>query len=420
MDIADKNKKELETFPEIDLSDFENEKETLKNLDRKMKTYLNDGGESPFCFLNVFKSGEDIKELTEKLKNPSLKYIFLAGMGGSILGTRAIYDALLGYYANMRPKKFPKMIFLDNVYPNFLEEIKKFVKENVENKEEVVFLFVSKSGETIETKQNADFLTSLFEEKFENINDRVCVITTKESAFEKMADEKGFNKIFIPKELSGRFSVFSAVSLLPLSLCGFDIDNITKGAEDAREEHFQNKSGNLALRSSIFLFKNKNEGKDINVEFFWNPELETLGRWVRQLKSESLGKRENKDGEVVREGITTMTAIGPRDLHSLFQLIVGGPKDKVLNSLIFSMPSRKKRDGNYITRALYKSVLDVYKKEGVPFSKFEFDKDLEYALGWFMQFRMIGTVYLAELMGVDAFDQPSVEEYKNIVKDIIS
>ncbi len=405
----------------LEEADSDKNKELLDSAKQTLeKFYKENKDDSPLVFLNLPQNKDifkEAKEISEKLKTPVLKYIFLVGMGGSYLGTKAVYDALQGYFEenNLNKKSTPEIIFINNTDSSYLEKIKKMIDSEIE-KEEFALLLVSKSGETVETAFNMDFLIKEFENRFKNIAERVAVITTIGSNFEKKADEKGFLKSFIPPKLSGRFSVFSSVSLIPLLLCDFDVEKLREGANDLNNTQIlENKRD--ALFSAISIFENLKEGKNINVEFFFNPELETLGKWLRQLKSESLGKKKNREGEILRSGITSIVAIGPRDLHSLFQLILGGPLNKLTN-FVFAFENGGIESAKKVTKALLESVKDVYKEEDIPFTETNLEKISEYSIGWFMQFKMLEMFYLGELLNVDVFNQPEVEKYKEIAKKL--
>lgn len=151
---------------------------------------------------------------------------------------------------------------------------------------------------------------------------------------------------------------------------------------------------------------------------------------------ESIGKRHSLNGDEVNAGVTPMVSIGSTDLHSMAQLYLGGPKDKfttfvysqkekgeieipenlILDGLVDGIKNKKLSD---IMNAIYEGVQKAYKKNEIPFMEISIEKNDAYSIGQFLQFKMFEIMYLARLFGVNAFDQPDVEDYKSETRDIL-
>lgn len=375
---------------------------------------------SPEGFLdlpNDKKLVRDVLEVKKDKVSKSLKYIIVIGIGGSNLGAKAIYDALFGYADVLEPTRFPKMLFADTNDPESLEELKRFLRKTKRSKEILVNV-ISKSGETTETIANFEFILSALK-KFKNIDERIVVTTDFGSKLYNLALEKGLTVLTVPHKVGGRYSVFSAVGLFPLSACGIDIKKLLAGAKRANKSCLQYKH-NSAMISAAVIYLNLKRGKTIHDNFFFHPELESLGKWYRQLVSESLGKK--------RMAITPTVSVGSTDLHSIGQLYLAGPKDKLttfISSQKFKpMPISKRRvfpalvseikgkSVATIMRAIFEGVKGAYRKRQLPFMEVILKDISAESLGEFMEFKMIETILLGKLLRVNAFNEPAVRLYK--------
>ena len=263
----------------------------------------------------LFKKVIDLKQ---KKVSEHLKYIVIIGIGGSNLGTKAVYDAFFGFYDTLQPKRYPKIIFLDTQDAEVLAKIVKLI-ESLNSKEEILVNAISKSGGTTETAANMEVVYESLSKKFGVVNDRFVITTDEGSKMQLSAKQLGIDVLNVPKKVGGRYSIFSAVGLFPLALIGCDTDAIRKGAQRLRDSSLE--ENNSAIISAAILYLHYKNNKNINDNFIFLPQLESLGKWYRQLLGESIGK----DGK----GITPTVSIGSTDLHSVGQLYLGGPKDKI-------------------------------------------------------------------------------------------
>jgi len=368
-----------------------------------------------------------VQKLSVKKKTDNLKYMVVVGIGGSNLGTKAIYDALFGYYDLLEPNRFPKMIFLDTQDDAVLHHLQSLIK-TLNSKDEILINAISKSGGTTETMTNLEVLSSFFEKRFGSSEDRIVFTTDKGSKMHQKALELKIDTLTLPVKVGGRYSVLSAVGLFPLSVCGIDITNLRSGAVKMRDicVNYDIKN-NPALLSAAISFLHSQKKRNINNHFFFAPQLESLGKWYRQLMGESIGKE--------GKGITPMVSIGSTDLHSVGQLYLGGPKDKlttfvynthplheviVANIMKFGLVEAiKNMPVSRIVRAIVEGTKIAYHKQRLPFVEIVLDRVGERELGAFLQYKMIEMMYLGKFFGVNAFDQPHVELYKTETKHIL-
>jgi glucose-6-phosphate isomerase len=260
----------------------------------------------------------------------------------------------------------------------------------------------------------------------------MIITTGYETDLWNTANKAGIETLPIPDKVGDRFSIFSALGLFPLSCAGANIEAFLKGAKRARLEGLKEDIfENLPALSALINFSTFKKGLTIHDTFFFNPELESLGKWYRQLVAESLGKEGT--------GITPTVSIGSRDLHSTAQLYLAGPKDKFftfvstkdkkhpirvpddsIELLLDVMGTIEGKSADEITRAILLATKETFKRHELPFAEIILDEVSEKSLGHFMQFKMIEIMYLGNLLKVDAFNQPNVEEYKTETEKILS
>ena len=373
----------------------------------------NTGYEFPESCINIpfdEKITSEVVRIKEILVQKPPKYIIDVGIGGSNLGTKAIYDGVFGYFDILEPKRFPKMIFVDTNDAAFLEKLEVFLDKEIKSLDEIVINTVCKSGETTETILNTKLLLSLSPK----IKERMVITTNVGSKLWDEAKIQGISLLSIPEKVGGRFSVLTAVGLFPILLSGLDTMELVEGSMEITSKCLNGSLlENPAVLSAIITFLNYKNGKSINDIFIFHPELESLGKWQRQLMAESLGKN--------GVGITPTVSIGSTDLHSVEQLYIGGPKDKFttfVSGNLHNNPSNE--SSNRVINAIFKGVKTSYIKNGLPFVEIIFDKPILHSIGEFFQFKMFEIMYIAKLMNVNAFNQPNVEAYKAETKKSLS
>lgn len=381
---------------------------------------------------------DEVMRCVKKFKTKVLKYIVVVGIGGSNLGTKAVYDALFGAYDTLEPDRFPKILFSDTVDSEWMKKCITLIQKKTTSPKEVLFIFVSKSGGTTETIANTESLLSILKKKWNTITERCVVITDEGSKLALLASRQNIQLLFIPQYVGGRYSVFSPVGLFPLALAGIDSGALMEGARAMRTACLSEKfEKNPAFQSAVIHFLLSLEKRTIADTFLFYPSLESLGKWYRQLLAESIGKEIDKDGRVVHCGLTPTVSIGSTDLHSMGQLYLGGPQDKiatfvsVISQLNQITVPRKPLFGGLVDESSGKKLSDImnailggvkktYQKKKIPFCEIVLENVSPRSLGAFMQFKMMEVMFLGDLFNVNAFDQPNVEEYKIETRHLLS
>jgi glucose-6-phosphate isomerase len=343
----------------------------------------------------------------ELLKFNKYKSVILIGIGGSVLGAEAIYS-----FCNDKIKK--NFFFLNNLEQLKIEKIKKKI-----NLKKSLFIIISKSGNTLETLVNSN----LFKD---NINNKNTLIITekKNNLLSTFAANKNILHIAHKDYIGGRFSVLSEVGMIPAYFMGLKISNFRKNLLD----FFKQKNKKLILDNAIKL-SHVYKSKKINSIILLNyaPEINKFLYWVQQLIAESLGKKE--------KGMLPIVSIAPRDHHSLLQLYLDGPKDKIF--YIFSLKSNKKmkinknifgknfsyvenKEFSKVKEAQKKALLKTLKIKKIPYQEFIINTKNEETLGELFSYFMIETVLIGKLLGVNPFNQPAVEQVKILTKRYLS
>jgi len=390
--------------------------------------------EASLCLPTDIISNKIIEEAVAKFSSPNLEYIIVVGIGGSNLGTVALHRAL--FETQNMSGNLPKLLFLDTTSIKKMRAVLSLVKHGAKNSESFVINLVCKSGETTETIANFEILYKELSQVFGDIKNRVVVSTDKGSSLWKSAESLGFFLLSIPKQVGGRFSVFSSVGLFPLGLAGIDVKALLDGAQRAREDCLsEDILKNPAIMSAVLLYNYYQKNISIYNHFYFASELEFLGKWCCQLIAESLGKECDVKGNIIHSGITPIVSIGTTELHSMAQLYFGGPHDKFTTLVsvqnkgedIFvpEVPILENFSGlggrslGAITDIIYQSIEETYKKLELPFISVVMPEMSPYVLGQYLQYKMMETMYLAKLLNVNAFDQPNVKGYKQDTRQVL-
>jgi glucose-6-phosphate isomerase len=414
--------------------------ERLKDYQKHLRDVVEKGGyDSDEASLNLPHDSailDQVLAMKAKKVTPELKYIIDIGIGGSNLGTKAIYDALYGFYDGIESDRFPKIIFVDTTDPLYLERLTDFLETKISSSQEVLINAISKSGGTTETLYNLEIVLQALQPKFPDVLDRVVITTDDGSKLWNAASEKNISVLPIHKLVGGRFSVFSTVGIFPLLACGIDVTSLVNGAKDILESvEMDDTLSNLPQVSAIVQFLQYQRGHFIHDTFVFGSSLESCGKWYRQLMGESLGKEDDLDENKVSVGITPTVSIGSTDLHSVGQLYLGGPKDKMTtfvqvqtqsnlkttDSLTFSLiPELPHKSPSDILSAILEGTKIAYASQEIPFMEIVLEGVNERELGHLLQFKMLEMMYLGRLLNVNTFDQPHVELYKIETKKILS
>ena len=337
-----------------------------------------------------------------QIKNLKKQNFFrLIGMGGSILGAKAIYKFL-------QDKTKKKFVFIDNLKP----KLSKYEKSN-----EAVNIIISKSGNTLETIINTSILIN------QNQKSKNIFITEKKNSYLLNLAHKIRAEVFEHKNyIGGRYSVLSEVGMLPAELMGFD------------ERKF--KRLNLLINNNNFLkkliinvdatLKFIKQGKSNSIILNYDEKSENLLKWYQQLIAESLGKKS--------KGLLPMISNMPMDNHSLLQLYLDGPKknfytffnvlekkSEIINkkNILNTHAYLKNKSIFQILNSQKKATENIFKKRKLPFRSFELLRRNEETLGELFCFFILETILLGRALKVNSFDQPSVELVKKETKKIL-
>lgn len=357
--------------------------------------------------------GMDIVSKIEEIAKRDFDSVVLVGVGGSSLGVKALYDML-----NLQKE----LIFLDNLDPYSIEQNSTKINPN-----RSIFIISSKSGTTIETISIYKYILEKFNIKsYENF----IFITDPNSPLESYAKEIGAIIFNIPKNVGGRFSVFSAIGLVPLGLCGADIKDLLAGANSAKEQYLDN--GDDGVLQKAYHYATHSSAK-INVLFSYSDRLTSFNEWYVQLWAESLGKKRGYK----RVGLTPVGLVGSKDQHSFLQLIMEGVKDKTVtfitikdhNSTI-SVPNLKLNflDGCDFVNS--KSIAEVFNaqahstmqalaSEMISIDELVIDRLDEWHCGWLIYYYELLTSATGLMLGINTYDQPGVEAGKRILKKLL-
>jgi glucose-6-phosphate isomerase len=402
----------------------------LTNNQNKLKKYRekieqakknNDNSISEYSLYHCmdFSLHEKLSEIKKKFKG--VKHVVLIGIGGSSLGTEAIHSVL--------DEGKVKLSVLDTISSHKLNTLIKNLS-SVKKAKDLAICVISKSGNTTETLANASVLLDTLETRFKDeIYNQTIFIGNPKTEMMVYGKKKGITLVDMPEIIGGRYSVATAVGLVPLTLLGHDVDDFIAGYLDASLEQHEKLVAESAARLAIY-----HQLKYPHYNFFvFEPRLEKLGRWYRQLFAESLGKERDLKGQVLKGAMvpTISTAV---ELHSVGQLYMSGVPNTLTDFVTFDNDvddikiSKKSNlaknlrgfDVEDISTALYGGVIAAYLEKQLPYRTTVFEESLPYSLGVFMSMRLREVMYTAELLQVNAFDQPNVELYKTKTKELLN
>ncbi|MBD3328777.1 glucose-6-phosphate isomerase [Candidatus Peregrinibacteria bacterium] len=367
--------------------------------------------------------------------NAKTKYkdIVILGIGGSALGTICLQQTLKHLYENELDSA-PKLHVLDNIDPELIAEI-----QDIISLESTLFIVVTKSGGTPETISQYFYFRNLIDNKGFNPQNHFIFITDPEKGLlRKIATEEHFISFEVPPDVGGRFSVLTAVGLVPAAIIGIDIDKLIEGAKSMRDNFLdERKESNLPFKLATIQYLLEKKGKSINIIIPYAQKLIKFADWYKQLLAESIGKKSNENGEDVFTGITPVNALGVTDQHSQSQLYNEGPNDKLLlfiktkeKATDISIPNLfpENESLSYLNDLTFGKLIDTemegtlqaLTKNDRPTITIEIDKINAYALGELFMLFEAATAFLGEFYNINAFDQPGVELSKILTKQLLT
>jgi glucose-6-phosphate isomerase len=362
-----------------------------------------------------FQDTTNIKNYVSKIEK---RHIVIVGIGGSSLGTRAIYEFLL------TSKSYTKQLhFLETTDPlDINHNLKQIDLTNSH------FVIISKSGTTIETISLFKYLSSLT--KIDKLN---CTIISEDtSKLTIYAKKHNIKVFFLDENVGGRFSVFSVVGLVPLAMVGIDIDNLLNGCKKIYNSFFnQDEYYDPIIQKARFLVENKNRF-NINVLFSYSSSLDSFNKWYVQLWGESLGKFNINN---TRQSLTPIGLIGPVDQHSFLQLIIEGVRDKTITFIKIDdfkdttiIPANT-LDGfddlDYIDNLGFQDLINkqadatiqsVKEQKDIPCDVITIRAVDEYNIAKLMFIYQLLTSCVGKFVQINTYNQPGVESGKIILK----
>lgn len=417
--------------------DIEKEFCEYKETIRKIIAELNSNKDKPgqkLQWMNLGYNEETIwyvKEFAAMVED-RFENVLILGMGGSALGGKAVCEALLPPYWNFLTKeqrnKYPRIFFLDNIDPDQMNAML-----NILDLKKTLVNVITKSGSTAEVMAQYMVIKDRMQQELGDDYRKNIIATTDKNIgiLKQLSNQEGYKIFYIPDDVGGRFSVFSAVGLLPFALVGIDIEEITQGVKDM-DLALKNTDINFniaAQNALIHYLMDTKKNKRISVMMPYSNRLRHVADWYCQLWAESLGKERDKDNNLVNIGQTPIKAIGVTDQHSQSQLYNEGPNDKIINFLrvkefdttleipnIFEYTGISYLGGKTMNQlfdaeadATMASLID-YKRPNVTIN---IPKVTPYYLGQLLYMFEVQTAITGALYNINAFNQPSVEQTKN-------
>lgn len=362
---------------------------------------------------------ERIKKAAAKIKANS-DVLIVIGIGGSYLGARAAIEFLRSPFYNNMKKDTPDIYFVgNNISPSYLNQVISLC----EGKDFAVNV-ISKSGTTTEPALAFRVFRSMVEKKYgkEGAKERIFCTTDKaKGTLKELADTEGYETFVVPDDVGGRFSVLTAVGLLPIAAAGCDIDKLMSGARKAQDDYTCDFDSNdcykyAALRNILY-----RKGKSVEMLVSYDPSFTMMSEWYKQLFGESEGK-DNK-------GIFPSAVTFSTDLHSMGQFIQDGSRVMFETVVDIKKPQqdffleddKENLDGlNFLTnqnmsvvnRKAFEGTILAHTEGGVPNIILELEDTTEYSLGYLIYFFEKACAVSGYVLGVNPFNQPGVESYK--------
>ncbi len=359
-----------------------------------------------------------IKSAAQKIRNDS-EVLVVIGIGGSYLGARAAIEFCKSQNRNLFEK--PQIIFAGNTLSSAALAEAVALCEGKDFSVNVI----SKSGTTTEPTIAFRVFKDLLEKKYgkEEAAKRIYATTDKaRGTLKELSDREGYETFVIPDDVGGRYSVLTAVGLLPIAVAGIDIDAIMKGAQDARSELaegdvYTNDCYKYAAMRNVLYRK----GKSVEMMISYEPDYTLMNEWFKQL----FGESEGKDGK----GIYPSSAVFSTDLHSLGQYVQEGERLMFETVVMFNKPKQELTIGldpengdgfnfvagktvDYVNKKAFLGTVLAHTDGGVPNMILEMEQMNEYEFGYLAYFLEKACAVSGYILGINPFDQPGVESYK--------
>ena len=402
-------------------------KEQVENIHKELHQKAND--EKDFVGWLELPTNYDkkefsrIKKAAKKIKKES-DILVVIGIGGSYLGARAVIESLTSTFNNMiteKQRKYPQILYVgNNLSPNYINELIEYIGDK-----DFSVNVISKSGTTTEPAIAFRIFREILENKYgiDEARSRIYVTTDKErGALKTLADNEGYEKFVIPDNVGGRYSVLTAVGLLPIATAGIDIDKLMRGAQNAQERYDDpnlkyNECYKYAVTRNILYKLYKNTEILVNYE----PKMHYFTEWWKQLYGESEGKDQ--------KGIFPAGVDFTTDLHSMGQYIQEGRRNLFETVISIEKPKsditiNKDEDNldglnylagktlDYVNKKAMEGTVKAHVTGDVPNIMLSIENLDEENIGELIYFFEKACAMSGMILGVNPFNQPGVEEYK--------
>ena len=362
----------------------------------------------------------EIKKAAEEIKKTS-EVLVVVGIGGSYLGARAVIEFIKSQNYNLLDKSVPEIYFAGNTISSAsLNELIAIIGDR-----DFSVNIISKSGTTTEPAVAFRVLREMLVAKYgkQGAAERIYATTDRaKGTLKQLSDAEGYKTFVVPDDVGGRYSVLTAVGLLPIAVAGVDIDALMQGAEAAMND-LDNPDLDkndcykyAAIRNLLY-----RSGKKIEMMVSYEPSYTMMNEWFKQL----FGESEGKDGK----GIFPASAIFSTDLHSMGQYIQQGERELFETVVTFNEPKSeliiKEEEENfdglnflagkslsYVNKKAFEGTVLAHTDGGVPNIVLEVEKPDEFNLGYLIYFLEKACAVSGYMLGVNPFDQPGVESYK--------
>jgi len=417
--------------------DIEMNKALLNKANEKFKIEVEKGNIGFYTLLDDDNIVEEIHKYKEKNYNKYDTFL-LVGIGGSSLGTIAIKEAILGKLHNelvmKNKRKGYRFYALENIDASYINDVLSLIVPK-----KTIFNIISKSGKTAETISQFMIIYDILKKNSINPTEHIVITTSpKKGELLEIAKEEGIKYFPIPENVGGRFSVLSAVGLLPSAFLNIDIKKLIEGARNIKSniENLQPSENPVYLLSLLLFLYDKRFSIKNTVLMSYSENLNGLNMWFRQLWAESLGKKYSETNDIIYAGLNPMPAIGVIDQHSQIQLYNEGPYDKVIIFIeiedmgedinipkIFEEKDTFKKLGgktiNKLFKAEYLGTLKAITENKKPNAIIKIKKLDEHTLGeLFFFFEMLTTI-TGYLYNINPFNQPGVEKGKKYTYEFL-
>lgn len=364
-----------------------------------------------------------IKKAAKKIKKES-DVLVVIGIGGSYLGARAVIESLTSSFYNMlsnKERKYPQILYVgNNLSPNYINELIDYI-----GSKDFSVNVISKSGTTTEPAVAFRIFREILENKYgiDEARSRIYATTDKEKgALKTLADNEGYEQFVVPDNIGGRYSVLTAVGLLPIAVAGIDIDKLMEGARIGQERYNDaNLKYNECYQYAVARNILNQDKKDIEILVNYEPKMHYFTEWWKQLYGESEGKEE--------KGIFPAGVDFTTDLHSMGQYIQEGKRNlfetvitvENTNTDITINPDDDNLDGlnylagkglDYVNKKAMEGTIKAHMTGKVPNIQITMERLDESNLGELIYFFEKACAMSGMILGVNPFNQPGVEEYK--------